>query len=40
MRHMPSRVAIVGAILLAVAVGLLLGSTFPQLFLQIHQRMQ
>ncbi|WP_164745101.1 hypothetical protein [Stenotrophomonas indicatrix] len=32
--------AIVGAILLAVAAGLLLGSTFPQLFLQIHQRMQ
>jgi uncharacterized protein (DUF2062 family) len=32
--------AIVGAILLAVAVGLLLGSTVPQLFLQIHQRMQ
>ncbi|WP_253296257.1 hypothetical protein [Stenotrophomonas maltophilia] len=33
-------VAIVGAILLAVAGGHLLGSMFPQLFLQIHQRMQ
>ncbi|WP_160313685.1 hypothetical protein [Stenotrophomonas maltophilia] len=33
-------VAIVGAILLAAAAGHLLGSTFPQLFLQIHQRMQ
>ncbi|KGM23262.1 hypothetical protein LI87_0112625 [Stenotrophomonas maltophilia] len=32
--------AIVGAVLLAVAVGHLFGSTFPQLFLQIHQRMQ
>lgn len=32
--------AILGVVLLAIVVGHLLGSCFPQFFLQIHQRMQ
>jgi len=38
---LPARcAAIVGGIMLAVAAGHLLGGCFPQLFVQIHQRMQ